>query len=70
MSPTRNTTASLAERSLLAKSESPARERGFYFSDAGNQFTRVHVWPPQNIPPNAQPCTRSVSGLFSAMVES
>ncbi|MEY9177845.1 hypothetical protein ABIF29_003878 [Bradyrhizobium elkanii] len=35
-----------------------------------DQFTRVQVWPPQNMPPNAQPWTRSVSGLFIAMVES
>jgi len=35
-----------------------------------DQFTRVQVWPPQNMPPKAQPCTRSVSEPFSAIVES
>jgi BASS family bile acid:Na+ symporter len=32
------------------------------------QLTRLQFWPPQNMPPKAQPCTRSVSP-FSAMVE-
>ena len=41
-----------------------------FFGMARRQFTRVQVWPPQNMPPNAQPCTRSVSGPFSAIVES
>ena len=34
------------------------------------QFTRVQVWPPQNMPPKAQPCTRSRSVPFIAIVES
>ena len=34
------------------------------------QFTRVQVWPPQNMPPKAQPCTRRVSVPFMAIVES
>lgn len=28
------------------------------------QFTRAQFWPPQMRPPNAQPSTRSVCGLF------
>jgi hypothetical protein len=34
------------------------------------QLTRVQVWPPQNIPPKAQPWTRRLSAPFSAIVES
>ena len=34
-----------------------------------NQLTRFQVWPPQNMPPKAQPWTLSVSVLFSAIVE-
>jgi len=34
------------------------------------QFTRVQVWPPQNMPPKAQPCTRSALVPISAIVES
>jgi hypothetical protein len=34
------------------------------------QLTRFQVWPPQNMPPNAQPCTRRVFGPFIAMLES
>ena len=34
------------------------------------QFTRVQVWPPQNMPPKAQPCTRRRSVPFIAIVES
>ena len=34
------------------------------------QFTRVQVCPPQNMPPNAQPWTRNVSGPFIAIMES
>lgn len=37
---------------------------------ARSQFTRVQVWPPQNMPPKAQPCTRSRSVPFIAIVES
>ena len=29
-------------------------------------FALVQVCPPQNMPPKAHPCTRNVSGLFSA----
>ncbi|MGY3235281.1 hypothetical protein ACVWZ4_004157 [Bradyrhizobium sp. USDA 4472] len=35
-----------------------------------SQLTRFQVWPPQNIPPNAQPCTRIAFGPFMAIVES
>jgi hypothetical protein len=35
-----------------------------------NQLTRFQVWPPQNIPPKAQPWTLSELGPFSAIVES
>ncbi len=35
-----------------------------------NQLTRFQVWPPQNMPPKAQPWTLSVLGPFSAIVES
>src|SRR3954466_3932178 len=34
------------------------------------QLTRFQVWPPQNMPPKAQPWTRSVLVPFIAMVES
>jgi hypothetical protein len=34
------------------------------------QLTRFQVWPPQNMPPKAQPWTLSVLELFSAIVES
>jgi hypothetical protein len=34
------------------------------------QLIRFQVWPPQNMPPKAQPCTRSVFGPFIAMLES
>ena len=34
------------------------------------QLTRFQVWPPQNIPPKAQPCTRIAFGPFMAIVES
>ncbi|MGY4359467.1 hypothetical protein ACVWZR_008607 [Bradyrhizobium sp. i1.3.1] len=34
------------------------------------QFTRVQVWPPQNMPPKAQPCTRRRSVPLIAIVES
>ena len=34
------------------------------------QPTRFQVWPPQNMPPKAQPCTRSVVVPFVAIVES
>ncbi len=34
------------------------------------QLTRFQVWPPQNMPPKAQPCTRIAFGPFIAMVES
>ncbi|MGY4630295.1 hypothetical protein ACVWY3_008051 [Bradyrhizobium sp. USDA 4486] len=34
------------------------------------QLTRFQVWPPQNMPPKAQPCTRSAFAPFIAMVES
>ncbi|TWA98523.1 hypothetical protein FBZ96_105200 [Bradyrhizobium stylosanthis] len=34
------------------------------------QLTRFQVWPPQNMPPKAQPCTRSAFGPFIAIVES
>jgi hypothetical protein len=34
------------------------------------QLTRFQVWPPQNMPPKAQPCTRSVAVPFIAIVES
>ena len=34
------------------------------------QFERVQVWPPQNMPPMAQPWTRRVLEPFSAIVES
>ena len=37
---------------------------------AAGQFTRVQVWPPQNMPPKAQPWTRRVSVPFIAIVES
>ena len=39
-------------------------------SRVNNQLTRFQVWPPQNMPPKAQPCTLSVVLLFSAIVES
>ena len=39
-------------------------------SRRNNQLTRFQVWPPQNMPPKAQPCTLSVVLLFSAIVES
>jgi hypothetical protein len=34
------------------------------------QFKRVQVWPLQNMPPKAQPCTRNALAPISAMVES
>ena len=34
------------------------------------QLTRFQVWPPQNMPPKAQPCTRSEFVPFIAIVES
>jgi hypothetical protein len=34
------------------------------------QLTRFQVWPPQNIPPKAQPWTFRVFGPFIAIVES
>ena len=34
------------------------------------QLTRFQVWPPQNMPPKAQPCTRIAFGPFIAIVES
>ena len=34
------------------------------------QLTRFQVWPLQNMPPKAQPCTRSAFGPFIAIVES
>jgi hypothetical protein len=34
------------------------------------QLTRFQVCPPQNMPPKAQPCTRSEFVPFIAMVES
>jgi hypothetical protein len=34
------------------------------------QLTRFQVWPPQNIPPKAQPCTRIAFGPFMTTVES
>ena len=37
---------------------------------AAPQLTRFQVWPPQNMPPKAQPCTRITFGPFIAMVES
>ena len=37
---------------------------------ARDQFTRVQVWPPQNMPPKAQPCTRIWSLPRIATVES
>ena len=35
-----------------------------------HQLTRFQVWPPQNMPPKAQPCTRIAFGPFIAIVES
>ena len=34
------------------------------------QLMRFQVWPPQNMPPKAQPWTLSTFGPFMAMVES
>ncbi|MET4800083.1 hypothetical protein ABIA96_002652 [Bradyrhizobium sp. LB11.1] len=34
------------------------------------QLTRFQIWPPQNMPPKAQPCTRIAFGPFMAIVES
>src|SRR3974390_2198553 len=34
-----------------------------------NQLTRFQVWPPQNMPPKAQPWTLSRFGPFIAMLE-
>jgi len=34
------------------------------------QLTCLQVRPPQNMPPKAQPCTRSVGVPFIAIVES
>jgi hypothetical protein len=53
--------------------QKPRRSGGaFDLADAHQdcQSTRVQVWPPQNMPPKAQPCTRSVPAPFSAIVES
>jgi len=52
--------------------KSPASERRGLAKIAipAGQFARVQVWPPQNTPPKAQPCTRKVSEPFSAIVES
>ena len=36
----------------------------------GVQLTRFQVWPPQNMPPKAQPWTRSAFVPFIAIVES
>ena len=50
----------------------PRRSGGaFDLADAWQdcQSTRVQVWPPQNIPPKAQPCTRSVVEPISTIVE-
>jgi len=37
---------------------------------SARQPTRFQVWPPQNMPPKAQPCTRIAFGPFIAIVES
>ncbi len=59
-------------RDVPPTSKRPRRRGGALWKSslARGQFTRVQVWPPQNMPPNAQPWTRSVSGPFRAIVES
>ena len=42
----------------------------FTSSSKKDQLTRFQVWPPQNMPPKAQPCTRSEPLLFIDIVES
>ena len=46
------------------------RTTGPQVSGRNRQLARFQVWPPQNMPPKAQPWTLSVSVLFSAIVES
>ena len=43
---------------------------GERLSGGNIQLTRFQVWPPQNMPPKAQPWTLSVLVPFSAIVES
>jgi len=38
--------------------------------ERGYQLTRFQVWPPQNMPPKAQPWTRREAVPFIAIVES
>jgi len=57
----------------IAAQTKPRRSGGaFDLADAHQacQSTRVQVWPPQNMPPKAQPCTRNVAEPISAIVES
>ncbi len=50
--------------------DKPGHDKDCVCFRSGRQPTRFQVWPPQNIPPKAQPCTRIAFGPFMAIVES
>ena len=61
-----------ARRRLRKKKALSANQQGLCHLEFGKtlQLTRFQVWPPQNMPPKAQPCTRSEPLLFIAIVAS
>jgi hypothetical protein len=61
------------QNTMTGRSEKPRVAAGLWLNAQAvfaGQLTRVQVWPPQNMPPKAQPWTRRLSVPFSAIVES
>ena len=73
-----NVTGLLSRRSNAIKGKRFAKKNGpvkFHralslLGERGYQLTRFQVWPPQNMPPKAQPWTRREAVPFIAIVES